>query len=674
MIKISTNNLTLTAIILIINNTYSQFTLSGNVKDNSSNNINNARVIIFNADTSFFKEQRTMSTGNFTLTNIPADNYTIGITALGKEYKTGIVNVSSNQTNLNYTLNAESNKGVWNILMDSPEPLGGTDLGVMLGNGKIFYCHNSQDPFLFNPDSNTVSYPTGDVQIQGCAAATLLPDGRMIYAGGTLQAVYGPGTNKVKAYNPALNIWQSESDMIGYRWYPTMLLLPNEKLLIVGGGNQNNPKRTNSSEIYDPILNTSVATDTVALGNEVSPVISLYNGKVLMTHRPPQLFDIPSKQWSLTGDFVQGNRMPNGDHADHELTLLPYCDGRVISIGYKSFNSGVVGNLTEIYNPATQQWSLGANYAPVRSRCKSILLPDKKILVLGGYKEESTDPTNVNAWGYMALADMYDPASNSWRRLNPMNYAREYHTIATLTADGRIIVVGGEGQPGNEPPKSIIEEFKPPYWFKGVRPELKNISQTIITRGGQITFDIEKTNAPTSVILMTLPAVTHFMHSDPMRYVELKFTQQGQQITVSIPSDSLIIPSGFYFITAMVDDIPAISTIIKINGTSSKSISPSCGTLMAIEETETNVNSLPYPMPVQSGENVKINFKNNIEGEIIIIIRWTDITGKLIEDRIIHSNGNLNEINCNVPVLNKGIYFIQIITNSYGLTKKVIVN
>ena len=86
----------------------------------------------------------------------------------------------------------------------------------------------------------------------------------------------------------------------------------------------------------------------IAIGNEVSPVVLLYTGEVLMTHRPPQLFDPGNLAWRSTMDFVQGDRMPNGDHSDHELQLLP--DGRVAAIGYKTFNLSV-GRMLEIYDP-----------------------------------------------------------------------------------------------------------------------------------------------------------------------------------------------------------------------------------------------------------------------------------------------------------------------------------
>lgn len=74
-------------------------------------------------------------------------------------------------------------------------------------------------------------------------------------------------------------------------------------------------------------------------------------------------------------------------------------------------------------------WTLPSNLAPTRSRAKVVQLPDEKILVMGGQKEDSTDPTPINNWGYMDLTDQYDPAADTWRPLDNMNWKREYHAI-----------------------------------------------------------------------------------------------------------------------------------------------------------------------------------------------------------------------------------------------------
>ncbi len=519
---------------------YSQYTIAGKVKTSTGTPIANVRVTLFNSDTTIFFEKRTNANGIYIIKNVAAGSYTIGVAAIEKEYEEAPVNVTGNIYGLNFKLDNESQIGSWDVIIDSPEPLGGTNLGVLLPNGKIFYCHNTVDPFEFDPSINDTILLEGDDQVQGCVGPVLLPDGKIIFTGGTDQEVYGPGTRKVKTYDPVSDVWQDKPNMLDYRWYPTITKLPNNKLLLAGGGGLNNPQRVNTSEIYNPATGTSNWVDDIAIGNEVSPVVLLYNGKVLMTHRPPQLFNPVNNQWTLANDFVQGNRSPNGEHSDHELVLLP--DGRAVAVGHKSFSASP-GNLIEFYNPVTNTWSLGNNFSPVRSQCKALLTPDKKILAIAGYKEESSDPTPTNQWGFMNITDQYNPYTGAWRRLDNMNYKREYHALAILVPDGRIIVTGGEGAPGNEPPFSVIEAFTPPYLLRGVRPEIKNLSSTDFSRGETISFTLAKTKLPTSIILMSNAVVTHFMNSGNNRYVELPFTKTGNTIMQCCPLILLLFPT-----------------------------------------------------------------------------------------------------------------------------------
>ena len=455
----------------------------------------------------------------------------------------------------------ETNQGNWEVIIQSPEALGGTDLGVLLPDGRIYYCHSTKDPFYFDPILNDTISALGSDSIQGCVGPLLEPGGKVWFMGGTLQEIYGPGTRKVKWFDPNTTVWKTQPKMLDYRWYPSVAILPDGNFLAAGGGNLNNPERTKTAEIYNPKTGFSFFTNDMVIGNEVSPIVVLYNGKVLMTHRPPQLFDPETNQWTNAGGFVQSPRTPNGDHSDCELVLMP--DGEAIAIGYKTFTPGVYGSFVERYDPQLDEWRLGSSILPIRSRAKTCLLPDKKILVMGGFKEDTTT-ANTNQWGYMKLTDLYNPATDTWRRLDNLNYYREYHALSILVPDGRVIMVGGEGQPGNEPPFSVIEAFKPPYLFRGIRPEIKNLDASSFARGGIVSFDFTKTDSVTEVILMSNAVVTHFMNSGTNRYLSLPFQQEENHITATLPSDSIKLIPGYYMLFIMVDDIPSIGQILEV--------------------------------------------------------------------------------------------------------------
>ena len=538
--------------------------VSGVVQDDELNqSISDARVTLFTENLSAFFENRTDVAGQYSFSGMESGQYQLGVAALSFEYEEVQLAVAGSDITADFSLDPETNEGEWEILAEYTEDaMGGTNIGVLLADGRIMYCHDTQDPVILDPITIELFFPPESPEHQGCAAGSVLSNGRVIYVGGTDQENYGPGTQQVKSYDPITNSWMWHPDLLDYRWYPSMVQLPDGALLAAGGGGLDNPVRINTCEVMDPETMMWSLVDTLEVGNDISPIVLLYTGEVLMSHRPPQLYNPETQQWRLAADFVQGPRNPDGDHADHEMVLLP--DGKCVAIGYMSYTPGDVGNLTEIYDPVEDSWELGANFDPVRSRPGILLLPDRKILVLGGYKEDPADPTPTNEWGYMALADLYHPATDSWRRLADMNIAREVHMLPILVPDGRMIVLGGEGAPGVDPEFNLIEAFTPPYLFRGVRPIVSNLNQTTITRGDQLSFTIERTNEPTSVILMGTNATTHMMESGNGRYLELDFIQIGQQIIADIPTEPVKTPIGHYILYIMVDDIPSNGTIIRI--------------------------------------------------------------------------------------------------------------
>lgn len=637
-----------------------QFSVSGTIDDGSGANLVDARVTLYNADTSLWMETRSGPAGNYSFSGILQGNYTVAATTFDREYKDSLIAVNGNFSGLNFSIAADTHPGQWQIIMTAPEALGGTDMGILLPNGKTFYCHDTEDPFLFDPTIDDTLLINGDDSVQGCVGPSLMPNGNIIFLGGALVPVYGPGSKKVKIWDAGNGSWNTTGPLNDFRWYPSLAQLPNGKILLAGGGDENNPNRTNTSEVYDPATGTSKLVDTLAIGNEVSPICLMLNGKVLMTHRPPQLFDPATEQWDSASDFVQGNRMANGDHADHELTMLE--DGRVVAIGFKSFTQSP-GNLTEIYDPTLNSWTLGANFSPVRSRCMSVYLPNQKILVLGGEKEDATDPTPTNQWNFMALADIYDPVADSWRRLAPMNIAREYHLTGIVVPDGRVVVVGGEGQPGNKPDSSVIETYTPYYLNKGVRPEIHALQKTTFQRGELVNFDVQFADSVTQVIIMSNAVVTHNMNCGNNRYFDLNFTQNGNSISATIPTDTLGAIDGYYMLIVMVEDIPSVASIIKVMG----------DLPMVSNSNDTKDLLLPtvYPNPNDGKFTLQI-IDRHAELETVELL---DQTGKSIRkwDSGLYNLLGLGRMEFDLD-LPAGIYFIRINNQTREKAVRFIVN
>ncbi len=138
-------------LLLIAVKANSQFSIGGIVSDQPFTQLMvNARMTLFNSDTTIFRETRADTTGIYAFTNIPPGSYSIGCSYVGKEYQQNSIIVSGNIFNHDFNLVPETQPGIWNIIVQSPEPLGGTDLAILQNDGKIFYCHNTRDPFVFD--------------------------------------------------------------------------------------------------------------------------------------------------------------------------------------------------------------------------------------------------------------------------------------------------------------------------------------------------------------------------------------------------------------------------------------------------------------------------------------------------------------------------------------------
>lgn len=129
--------------------------------------------------------------------------------------------------------------------------------------------------------------------------------------------------------------------------------------------------------------------------------------------------------WSNGANLIAGREQ-------HTATLLP--DGRVLVVGGTDGRGTALAS-AEIYDPRANRWVEAGSMATTRIDHTATLLPNGKVLVVGGM----IGPIPSNTLG---SAELYDPATNTWSSAAPMTGSRARHT-ATLLRDGRVLVVGG---------------------------------------------------------------------------------------------------------------------------------------------------------------------------------------------------------------------------------------
>lgn len=264
--------------------------------------------------------------------------------------------------------------------------------------------------------------------------ATLLPDGKVLIAGGSDRNVF---LASAELFDPATGSFSNTGSMTTPRAAHEATLLPNGKVLITGGlgGNYN---RLASAELYDPATRRFAPAGEMKIAREAHRATLLDNGKVLITGGLSPAW--PQQQLAEIYDPVIGAFAPAGEmiipRADHTATLLP--DGRVLlsagSTG-RSINEAVT-EMAELFNPVTNRFTVTGKLAVPRHKHAAVRLRDGKVLVIGG--------ADSRLRGFYNSAELYDPATGRFSATGSMSTARyKIRDAAALLADGQVLVAGG---------------------------------------------------------------------------------------------------------------------------------------------------------------------------------------------------------------------------------------
>jgi hypothetical protein len=123
------------------------------------------------------------------------------------------------------------------------------------------------------------------------------------------------------------------------------------------------------------------------------------------------------------------------------LAAVALRDGRVLVTGGLRYvpQGAFYSDTAEIYDPATGSFRFTAN-APLRRRAghSLTLLPDGRVLVVGGLSGGASTPVS---------AEIFDPANETFTATSaPPAVHRQLHTATLLGLDGRVLLVdGGSG-------------------------------------------------------------------------------------------------------------------------------------------------------------------------------------------------------------------------------------
>lgn len=455
-----------------------------------------------------------------------------------------------------------------------------------------------------------------------CSGQIPLVDGRVLYVAGTeyprVLPISSPeyGLDYARVFDPktdtftrvAARMKGGQAASPGMKWYPTNRLLPDGRVLIMGGYHWSvggpGAKENRSLEIFDPaIWDADPKADpftVLSQPNDIPDTINAagraYTHVFLLPKPIPAakggglartlaLIGSEGEMWlynhepgaTAAARIIRpaNAALPNPSGADKAegstSVMLP--DGKVMIMS--GGRDGPGSAVAHIYDPYVDKWDsldlgIGRNFST------ATWLPDGTVLLLNGYTSEAGSPWPLeNAPGGadgVRRPQIIDPYNKTVKTEEPWPEptARGYHSFVLLLKDGRVLIGGGKDNShdtGCE--KNEARIYSPPYLAAGARPAITNVKegQEIVVGGDPLTIEFSgSVRAERGVALMAPGGVTH-SYNQNQRYLPLTVLSGPEQgsITVAPPATVNEAPPGEYLLHIVSEQgAPSVGVSVRL--------------------------------------------------------------------------------------------------------------
>ncbi|KAK0196831.1 copper radical oxidase [Armillaria mellea] len=452
-----------------------------------------------------------------------------------------------------------------------------------------------------------------------CAGGTFLRNGQLINVGGnpvvvdrTAAADFGDtnGLQAIRLFGPCdesvdgCDIYEDHSQirMASPRWYNTVIRISDGSAMIIGGSKKggwiNNATVNNPTfEFWPPKsihgskgmpIPSKFLVDT--LNSNLFPIaFSLPDGNVFIAaNRDAMIYD-----WK-TNTERRLPQIPNGVRVTYPMTgtglLLPLSSENGYAPEVLLCGGSTVDDQKAAYDISSQDpasslcfrifitdegikkgWQ-GETMPQARTMADAVLLPTGHVVIvngagsgIAGYGNTKDQVGASNADNPVLESIIYDPTAEPGQRFSSTGVRsvipRLYHSVATLTPSGSVMIAGSNPNLDRSDVKYGTEyraEWLNPPYMDMPRPSIDQMPKQILY-GQKIHVCVAFGSAePTSVTvaLMDYGYVTHGVHANS-RLVYLDVTINGKYLVVTGPPTPEVYPPGPGWMHVVENGVPS---------------------------------------------------------------------------------------------------------------------
>jgi hypothetical protein len=340
-------------------------------------------------------------------------------------------------------------------------PIGSND-ALLLAGGHIGRCDLAE---IWRRDER----PTGRWAPAGHdgQALVVLKDGRVLTVS-AVDANHLADSRTTRTWDPKTHALGAPARMLRPRRNFSTTLLPDGRVLVAGGYDDNDvaepkldfkahPDRVDtrlltSTEIYSTSTNRWTPGPPLKEAREDADIVTLPSGHVLVLNgtydldtcgNPPngfacriaygrardteELLAPPFARWQIAG------RQPASQPG---ATIALLTDGRVLSVGGEPD-----GRAAAMFDAKAATWTKIALLDQPRFQAGTTVLADGQVLVVGGSWTREPQPGEIMQRHALATAETWSPATDAWTATASLNIPATVARAVTLK-DGRAMVMG----------------------------------------------------------------------------------------------------------------------------------------------------------------------------------------------------------------------------------------